>query len=246
MNHVVYSFIVFSFVCSICAGKDISVDDPGFGKVLRNGAEAKCTLRVVDDLGVPVEGAGVKVSYMMEKSKWIRGKTDTNGMFTATGKSRGEMRYGAIKDGYYRTSHKVEYDFNKVPLVSDGKWQPWNPTLEVILKKIKNPIPMYAKRLELEIPSTNRLFGFDFEQGDWIKPYGSGKTASLWVNLYETSGDDGWKWHKKLTLSFGTNVFDGVKVIANDDFSVYKAPYEAFMNGYDKSIDWEYKRTPAC
>ena len=58
--------------------------------------------------------------------------------------------------------------------------------LEVTLWRIINPVPLYAKdygaaqyNRELRIPEEEEWCGYDFEVGDWVKPYGSGEHADI-------------------------------------------------------------------
>jgi hypothetical protein len=72
----------------------------------------------------------------------------------------------------------------------DHNWQmvAWNPTINMILKPIANPIPMYARNVggsmmgEI-IPDTNEPAGFDLMIGDWVKPYGNGETPDFIIRI---------------------------------------------------------------
>ena len=69
---------------------DAPKKDPEFTRALRNGAKAKMELHIVDDDGNPVPNANVDVQMgMIEKSYHIKGQTDTNGVFVAKGKTKG-------------------------------------------------------------------------------------------------------------------------------------------------------------
>jgi hypothetical protein len=63
-------------------------------------------------------------------------------------RSRG-ITFGIRKaDGYY-DDYGIKFDYTSQ---SFGVWQPDNPTIEFKLKPIKNPIALYAKRINLKIP----------------------------------------------------------------------------------------------
>ena len=56
----------------------------------------------------------------------------------------------------------------------------------VVLKKIKNPVPLYARKLQhIKIPGLNAPFGFDLEVGDWVAPHGEGKATDM---IFQISG----------------------------------------------------------
>ena len=78
--------------------------------------------------------------------------------------------YGAEKEGYYFSSGSPII-FSKHSL---GKWQPWNQKVQLVLKKIVNPVPMYAKHVKREIPVLDQEVGYDLMVGDWVAPHGSG------------------------------------------------------------------------
>jgi hypothetical protein len=60
-----------------------------------------------------------------------------------------------------------------------GRWQPWNPTVEVEMKRIVNPIPLYTKSVKLQYPKMGESFGFDLLKADWVSPHGKGERADF-------------------------------------------------------------------
>ncbi|MDR1816983.1 MAG: hypothetical protein LBR07_02150 [Puniceicoccales bacterium] len=79
-------------------------------------------------------------------------------------------------------SYGETFTFKKVKL---GRWEPWNPTVAVVVRPILNPIPMYHKWVETKIPRVNEQFGFDLSIGDWVAPAGNGKTADILFKMLE-------------------------------------------------------------
>jgi len=211
-------------------GQELRADMGAFWEAMQRGVKTRYTLRVVDDDGQPVSGANVQISFMMEDSQWIRGLTDADGRFSAEGRSRGEWNFGVRKEGYYRTSGGFEIDYHEGVLVKDGKWQPWNPEITVVLRRIINPIPMYAKRVSTFIPGLGERFGFDLMKGDWISPHGMGTDSDIFFRIdrniiRETVYDI------LLKVSFA-NTEDGIiqtNIILNSDF---KMPRYAPQTGY--------------
>jgi hypothetical protein len=198
----------------------------------------QATLKIVDDDGHPVPKAETWVSYYIapppgETSAWakITGLTDTNGLFTASHRGWSEaLGFHVQKDGYYPTSMKYELGFPEQYSV-----QKWNPSLTLILKKIGQPIPMYAKWVNLGIPVIGKPVGFDLAVGDWIAPHGKGKTTDM---LFTAQLDQRAEldFDYKLTVSF-PNSGDGIQEfkvpsLPVDQGSSLRSPHEAPAEGY--------------
>ncbi len=144
---------------------------------------AKATIVVLDESNHPVEGAYAGITFEINTEQGTKistndGSTDSEGKFTTTGSCNGHVAYGAKKSGYY-DSHYV-YDFK-------GKnafgWEPWNPMLKVVLRKVENPVPMYVRQAKIEMPVAGKEIGFDLVKYDWVIPYGNGTISDLTVYL---------------------------------------------------------------
>ena len=110
---------------------------------LREGAEAMVTFRVIDSLGKPIEDAKVIVALYPKteaKAEKTEGRTNENGMFTISGKTKSYIGYVARKDGYYWMEWGKYWVYKGVrsDCVQDGKWMPWNPTIEITLNTLEN------------------------------------------------------------------------------------------------------------
>lgn len=135
----------------------------------------KATLKVVDDEGHPIRDAEVQVSY--GRTNVIGGLSDANGMFIASHKDAVEnLVFMANKTGYY--TFRILYHKGR-----NYKFDKWNPAQTIILKKIVNPIPMYAKGLSTRVPVFNNPAGYDLMMGDWVAPYGKGLHADMFLPL---------------------------------------------------------------
>jgi len=152
----------------------------------------RVTLKVVDEGGNPVAGANAGVGYYTYDSQPARidGITDTNGIFTALHSavpsiSGLDLGFRVEKQGHYTTWIKYDlgagYDSDK-----------WNTIQTLILKKVVHPIPMYARRAQIEVPVLDKQIGFDLEKYDWIAPYGIGEYSDIvfeahrrWVSRHD-------------------------------------------------------------
>lgn len=145
--------------------------------------DAKVTLQVVDDSGQPVSGAKVGVGFDGPGGKYVgkNGISGADGRFTASGDCLGKIQYAAEKSGYYQSHYRYSYKS-----MGTFRWEPWNPTLKVLLRKIENPVPMYARdtlRSTIEIPVIDTQVGFDLMAFDWVTPYGKGTIDDLFFKL---------------------------------------------------------------
>jgi len=212
---------------------------------MTNAPQWQVTLRVTDEGGLPIANASADAGYYIppppnatEAESHKTGLTDSNGIIVLTAHSGPAIWYNADKTGYYSTSGS-EFDFkNKV----GNQWQPWNPTLEVRLKKVINPIPMYAKSVNLGMPVFDKPAGFDLIVGDWVAPYGKGTSADILftAHLDKRAQLD---FDYKLTVNF-PNKGDGIQMFSTPDNSGLRSPYEAPDNGYQPEVVRENNERP--
>lgn len=217
------------------------------------GAMAKLTLRVVDDNGEVVPNATVNGGHSKSDSyadvKRVEGTTDTNGCFAVEGKTNYEIGYQITKHGYYTTTDR--YIFQKEakkqsiePVIKHFlgyRWQPWNPTNTVVLKKKHNPIPMYVKKIDTPVPLRDTPVGFDLQAGDWVAPHGNGTQSDL-LFMYKAEIQDFWNGSLELDITC-TNGMDGVIQLQKDMESNFHSTYEAPISGYQSEVQFSFVTT---
>ena len=182
-----------------------------------------------------------------------QGYTDTNGVCVLKGEGNGGTASVYVKkEGYYGSSGYRVGITNVTGIVGMRKWQPWNPTVNVALKQIGKPIPLYAKRLrEIEMPVENEPVGFDLVEGDWVSPHGEGKNPDIVFQMdrkpeqvIEKTSPHG-PYSKTLfdvTLTVhGSNDGDGFHLvpmlpIGHGPASGLRMPREAPVDGYEPTI----------
>ena len=204
-----YLIVMSILILGDSFAKDIKPYTREYLKAASKGQKTKITFKIIDDENSIVTNAVVQSSFGKKWNKWEYKNSDTNGNVVVSGKSGGELNYYVKKDGYYTTDGHYEFSGVDGIIIKDGKWQPWNPTVDVVIKKIKNPIPMYAKQIEIEIPIKDKAIGFDFEKGDWVSPYGQGACSDIMIR-YEYNGIDLWTFSKKMTFIYGKNDLNGI------------------------------------
>ena len=231
MKKVAVVLALLTAVLQVAAAKR----DPAYRDARRNGALAKIELHVADDEGTPVGEAEVKVFLGMNfrpKGRWVKGMTDTNGVFVAEGRTCGdEIEVFVTKAGYYDS--RVKYCYAPMGAeheVSDGKWQPYGAEETIELRMIKHPLALslsgdfsYTKRL-------NEWIGYDIETHDFVAPHGAGKNTDFEVSI-DWNGD----WYPDykgmgVRLRF-TEPYSGYYFSTMHGSSVFKGPYAADPQG---------------
>lgn len=212
-----------------------------------NYPEAKITVKVFDEYSKPMDNVNVTIGFQEPKfrEQGIKdvaesGITGTSGTFSASRKTGTHIAYGAEKLGYYKSYGEYQFTTSK-----NGRWQPWNPEFTLVLRKIGNPVPMYACQLRsITLPEMNKRIGFDLIEYDWVTPYGNGKHADF---IFRIDGKyyNEYEYDNTLTLTF-TNKFDGIQLVTEDRRfgSQFKLPRTAPETGYQSKLIRTESRTP--
>ncbi len=214
-----------------------------------NLPEAKLTIKVVSEDGNPIAGANVTIGFEAQKknrqgimSSISKEVTSANGLITVTDKTLGYIGYEAEKEEYYHSNGKYRFGTSE-----KGRWQPWNPEILVVLRKIENPVPMYSRNAHvspIKVPKLGKTVGFDLVEFDWVPPYGNGNHADFIIkltSLYNSEVD----FDTKLELTF-PNKFDGIQLVKEDRKigSVLKLPRMAPEASYQKRLIRSRSRVP--
>jgi len=169
------------------------------------------------------------------------GLADANGEFSASGPTARQRIIGGVqKEGYYRGA------FESPLLALEGhRWGPWNPTVPVTLRKVVNPIPMYARNVATNLPVAGESAGFDLMEGDWVAPFGHGKIADMLftVNRRVTSNRD---YESLLTVGFSQPA-DGIQpwdINGPKYAGALKLPRLAPADGYVQPLRLSNNRFP--
>jgi hypothetical protein len=208
--------------------------------------EGRVTIHIVGEDGLPIANARAGVQFTVATPGGglgngnvvnIVGLTDTNGICVLSGNGD-DASVGAavLKDGYYGAGgYRIEFTNSLL-----GRWQPWNPTIEVVLQKRGVQVPMYARRVgEIKVPVEGKPVGFDLAAGDWVAPYGKGGTADFLFNLErkpepEVPVREIPPFNVTLTVSFSNNG-DGIQsvFVPPQVHSGLRLPRQAPLDGYE-------------
>jgi uncharacterized protein YceK len=186
-------------------------------------------IQVSDDEGNPLSRVSIKGLGLRS----VTGITDSRGMFRWPSDSVQEVTLS--KSGYYDTKGLPDRHKLNTAELAGAKTN----ILNVILKEIRNPIPMYAKRLwETKIPAYGVPLGYDLVRGDWLPPYGRGVTSDFIFRLDCQFGglrpiDNGQLFDATFALSF-SNSGDGIQEVTQWPGSVLRLPRYAPSDGYER------------
>lgn len=155
-------------------------------KAMHEGAMAEVHLKVLDDSGVPVTNASVRAVFdMLPVPRSVYGKTDTNGVYIARGKTNGNyIEFFVGNKGYYGSQKKITLiEMGAEHGVKDGKWQPYGDEQKIVLRRIISPCHLVDIVKWIYVPRTNEWIGFDMKNGDFVQPFGLGEDADFEVKV---------------------------------------------------------------
>ncbi|MGN0847023.1 MAG: hypothetical protein ACI4RA_06530 [Kiritimatiellia bacterium] len=152
------------------------------------------TVNVRDEDGGPVKNATVTVKALKnifagidanpDDYRRVTATTDTNGVAVVKFDAVTDcFRYWLAADGYYSPPfHKMSYRLKRdhlfwVELAEHEKEE------TVVLRRIKNPIPMFACGVctTVKLPAANGDYGFDMMAGELVAPFGKGRVADFHI-----------------------------------------------------------------
>lgn len=217
----------------------LTVNTMAFGE-LKNAA---FYVRVLDENGSPLKDVIVNAGfYDSAPIGWGSGEivhenisktTDTNGLCHFEGQCYGRAGFGVAEKNHYNQGLSLFFE-----KYNGSRFEPWDQLHEIKLRKIVNPTPMYAKRLQNTVmPAYGIPLGYDLVKGDWLSPYGKGEAADFIFRVdcqYGEKLKDGVPaFEAMLTLTF-SNDGDGIQEFIDSPLtgSVFHLPRYAPEDGY--------------
>ncbi len=208
-----------------------------FEYAMRVGAMARLTTRVLTENDDVVTNIPIRHYYQISsydsRSSVTNGYSDNNGLFTSEGLTTGYI-YTTVETTNYYTSWNLFVASSRDPeRLVNNKWLPWNPTNTIVLREIKNPIPMYVGTYSKTIPNGATL-GFDLLRCSPMPPYGDGEIEDFTMTINVTTNNTK-KAHEVITLtSSWTN--GGFQIKKSYKDSIFKSEYNAPLSGYLSTI----------
>jgi hypothetical protein len=207
--------------------------------------EFKVTIVVVNDSGAPVPGAnthfcwGPNESGLAESSA-ARKTADKRGLAEFSGVTRySSYVFSVVKEGHYPT-RSVKGEFLSA---ANGHRGPWDQRFIVVIKPIRDPVSMYAKRIIGCVPGTGEWVAYDLQIGDWVAPIGKGNHADFEFRVIGVVSN---RFNYIGTLDLRLPG-DGNGILANQmdtiSGSTLSMPYVAPAGGYQSWWRWKKART---
>ena len=208
------------------------------------GARAKEILRVVDQDGLPVMNARIYGSFWPgdngKKYILVDGLTNADGEYIAEGMSKWKLTYQVMKTGHYNSSGMIDYlAITNLPVIKNGKWQPYGTVRAVPLRKIKNlgklqVFPDSKRMCRWKIPVKDKWIGFDLEVFDWVEPVGTGKNGDMLIRFRSEMKNQYFDFRFDMDISFTNNPYAGVYERKKEKFSMFEWEYHANTNNVFK------------
>ncbi len=107
-----------------------------------------------------------------------------------------------------------------------------------VLRKMKDPIPLYARKFWGKIPDIGNAHGFDFEIGDWVTPHGRGEKTDIFFKVIVVK-DTTSKLAGELEISFPHEQEGFVSVNRESGYiflNQLPMPNEALETGYRRVL----------
>jgi hypothetical protein len=203
---------------------------------------SRVTVKVVDEHSQPLNNADVEVWYHVgNKQTANKGKSNDKGEYVSTGEGMlPQVTINSRSQGYYESC--VIYKFDKKSMFN--RWEPWNPTVEVVLKKKRNPVAMVVNGGIIKLPKLDSPVGYDLEKGDWVAPYGVGAVNDFIFTFHAVSRAYT-DYECNFTLTF-SNEDDGIQeyYFGEKDQSSYRWPFLAPESGYASKLYREKSDSP--
>lgn len=234
--------LLLGAICTVCHAQL----SPETIEAMTWGAKTKITFHVVDYEGKSVSNATMRVVWSYDytnKRKVLRTQTDEKGIVVIEEKSRGTFTYFVEKGGYYQSEGKHSFDVRGETRVKNGRWEPWNPTVKIVLKEKRNPIPMFIKSTpyQMQLPRGEKI-GFDFEAADLVAPFGKGKRTDIFFQFdSETPEESRYATTNQIRL-LAVNEKEGFLSFPKDMQSRLQSHYSSPTNGFSTVIEYSFKR----
>ena len=171
--------------------------------------KARVTVCIVDENYKPIGNVKAGFAFCGERNQSqvveVEGTTDNMGTFTGEGHTYGVIGSSLTKNGYYNGSANLP----GLSEAQNGRWQPWGATNTTILRKIENPVSMYAKSCWVKVSQFDKATGYDLVAGDWVAPFGNGKISDFVFSVRNNYTNFS-RFDASVDLSF-SNPLDGIQ-----------------------------------
>lgn len=198
------------------------------------------TFTVTDTRGQPVESAFLRLNTVGGPSVVA---TDADGKAVVEEPFGGSIYLDVYRPSYYTSSG---YLWSGGLLTGPGGRlvRPEPPAeFDIVLKKIRQPVPMRYRTYRGPAPRSERPVGFDLYRMDWVAPHGVGEVPDLLFSFTHKEQEDG-SWSSAMEISFpqkrdGIQSFKAPRPFTFPFGSNLPTPHEAPLGGYESLLRLE-------
>ena len=126
----------------------------------------RTTLSFLGEDRLPLEGVIVKGREHHAYKEFER-VSDAKGCVVLKSGFNTSFELLARRPGYY--AHELRTGFSSTS------------RHEIVMRRILNPVPMTKRSVETKVPKLDEPCGFDLQIGDWVHPYGVGRSADMTI-----------------------------------------------------------------
>lgn len=180
------------------------------------------------------------------------GFTGTNGIYVANGKALTDACAIVRAAGHYDSLVRKRLEHDERMNIDR-----WDVEIPVLLRRIRNPIPLFAKGLEyMDFKTTSQdkmgkytlssKVGYDLIKGDMLPPFGLGSVSDLefvWKMVIISRDSDGlavdYETHCEIrTPNTGDGICKGTPYgdLTHSNGSAFISDYDAPLEGYKNAI----------
>lgn len=176
------------------------------------------------------------------------GNTSEDGSVTLNLSSGKTLHVHVSKDGYYATSGEIWTGGVYKGPAGNMIAREIPDRFIITLKPILDPVPLKVTRFRGRAPATGEPVGFDMEYGEWVAPFGKGKTTDVLFHFTDLrSGPDGFKGTMKLIFpnaGDGIQAFTAARPYSMEFGSNLAPPHKAPEDGYQPTLTRVIEHTP--
>ncbi len=231
-----------------CFSVTLAGDDAQKRELVRNGLPAKVSVRVRDQDGAIVPDADVLLSFSIHnqrESNIVKVKTDAMGIASGEARLNNRIAIHVSKNGYYRTF--FQYSPWSHGSYDSGRWEPWNPMLDAVLREIRTPLRTPRRMNTIHHLRQAETYGYDLLENKIVNPDDSECHADFWVtgtgDYYDKKTSPFDAWEKTVTVKF-PSIGDGLVRKKRNLESDFKFDYQAPLEGYRQTTEFTLSRIP--
>ncbi|MEY3001257.1 MAG: hypothetical protein RL648_1471 [Verrucomicrobiota bacterium] len=203
------------------------------------------TFTVLDTQQQPVSGALIEASLPGPGN--ATAKTGPNGQATLLLSGIHNLTVQVTHPGHYSTGGEIWRGGQFLDESGSLAQRTLPASFEIILKEIRNPVPLIRRTYRGHFPPLSGPVGFDMDLGDWTQPYGTGRREDLYFSFHDIHVMER-SYGATLQISF-PNEDDGIRPFhaarphsmefGSDLAPPHVAPLDGYSPTFEKSIRYQ-------